>query len=230
MKKEIAKNQKILKAIKALVKQQCRRCGVRYVFLKTPSHFIGQFDEENKVLTIGDKQLINSKVGRVPEAMLGVVMLHEMVHMWQWHRKDKAWEARWSKDPSQALANLILEYGEGEKWYSKTDLIKSAKALMQLEWEAETVAYTIAQSMGLDFETATYMKGAQLYVYNYYLLALSGMWPGYRTISIMRNMLKKTQGWHLTHELADKMIDIMKQNRDNCVTIWEGKACIKRPK
>ncbi len=203
-----------------MVKQQCLAHGVRFYMPRNPIDFAGSFCSDTKTLTVGrnyeDASSIRIRSNKLVD--MHVTALHELVHMWQWARKDANWVAMY--DEHTTLSDLVMDYSEGQKSYPLKALKDSAKCLMALEWEAERTSLILADSLGVSYDRARYLRGAKAYVYGYYVAAVTGYYINRKIRRLWSRIMVPNYEYDLTKELLKQMIHIVEKNPQYIEAAW----------
>lgn len=212
-----------------LVRQQCRANGVRFTITsKRPENF-GSFCSSEKELLVSKiiRKHPNTKETRAAKKEeIAIVALHEMVHMWQWARKDPDDTAEVAGDYAYSI---LADYISGEQWASKSVLKQCLPIVTRVELEAEFTSIRIAKSMGLKMPSYTkWTKECKAYLYAWHVAVETGMWPSQKTRAKWRRHITADLNWDLTKSLLSKLCSITIENKELAATIWDGKHCLKK--
>jgi len=214
---------KTYRRVMSLIKEQCRLHAIKFLITSKEPDVGGYFDEHK--LVISKKTRIypgRKKMRSETRRRQALVGLHELIHLWQWARKDPVWTG--DEDDYSRLS----EYMSGDKYYTKSDLRHSLRTVCTLESEAEFSSLRLAKSLGVDISSND-IRSAKAYIYSYQVLTECGMWPSRKLRAKWFRHLTSTLEWDLTHRTLRRLIQITKDNEHLCTTIWQGKNCIKKP-
>ena len=212
-----------------MVRQQCVANGVKFTLTNKCPEMFGLFDSTNKVLTVSTqvrKHPNNKTVRDALDEEKAIVALHELVHLWQWKRKDPRYIA---KINGEDVYSILSEYSDGDVFHSKSLLKKCLPTVAGLEFEAETTSIRIAYAMGLRMRSySKWIKESKAYCYAWYVLVETGMWPSSKLRAKWRRHLPANLDWDLTKSLLSKLCSITIENKHLAATIWDGRKCIKK--
>ncbi len=211
-------------AILRMVKNLCRSHNVRFKLVRSPQTYLGYYCSATKTLSLAmsRKDQINGRVHKNSQWRLELTALHELCHMLQHKRKDKNWEALDLDGDSVGWS--ILDYEAGQIWVPKKDIIKSAKHLMALEWDAEKRAIEMADMFGVAYSRSNYIREAKAYVYSYYVTAETGFIVSSHIRDKWKMVLNGNLEYDLDRETLRKLIKIAKENKHLLLGYWQGKS------
>lgn len=209
-----------------MVKQQCKAHGVRFMMTSKEPENQGGFCSVNKILTLSTKVFRDptSKETQTPTPeALALTALHEMVHLWQWARKERYFN--YKVDGIDAYT-MLLDYLNGVEWYSKDKLRQCLPVVANIEFEAESLSFHLAKSMGLGLESYTdEIKGSKASCYSWYVAVETGITPSPLIMGKWKRHISATLTWDLTKDLLKKLCKITEENKHLAEKIWKGKEC-----
>ena len=211
-----------------MVKQQCKANGVRFSITKRDPFNRGGFIPEDLLLELSSEtyQLPKGRLKPTNRPDMAITALHELVHVWQWKRKDKNFKA---KVDGKDCYTVLSDYSDGVAWSPKPVLKKCLTSLVPLEFEAEMVSLQLAKSMGLELDSYTkWIKEAKAYCYAWYVLVETGIWSEpYMSQKWMRH-IKANLEWDLTRGLLAQLCKLAREDKEHAVVVWKGKKVFIR--
>lgn len=216
----------------SMVKSVCKSYGVRFIVARSAQSTAGLFDATDKTLTVWrryrrgkGKRRGKPRIRKMGKVEMLATVVHEMVHILQWKRRDPNWDVR--DDSGKRIDQLVYDALVGESWADTERLERSALAAARLEFEADLVALRTLDLFGVEYLRSTLMRANKAYAYSYLVFVKTGIMADRKMYPKWYKYITNKPEFDLTHGDLSKLCDIARANSDLSFVVWRDNVCIK---